>query len=300
MELITTILIDGLIDASWIFIVAVGLTLIFGVLNILNIAHGNFYAIGAYAAANAVGIYYSGPGAYPPMLGLVAMTVAALAVAVVLGPLLERGLFRFFYHRDEIVLVLVTYALFLILEDATKLIWGVNPYYAYEPYSLFGNVSIGRLDYVGYDFFLIGLAVVIGILLWLGLNRTKSGKVVLAVIHDREMSSAAGVNVTRIFVIAFTIGVFLAALGGAFTAPKISVQPGLAVMVVLFSFAVAVIGGLGSIEGAAIAALIVGIARALAIHLAPWAELFIVYLVMALMLAVRPQGIFSPAALRKI
>ncbi len=300
MELVTTIFIDGMIDASWIFIVAVGLTLIFGVLNILNLAHGNFYAIGAYASANAVGIYYSGPGAHLPMLGLVAMTVAALAVAVVLGPLLERGLFRFFYHRDEIVLVLVTYALFLILEDATKLIWGVNPYYAYEPYSLFGNVSIGRLNYVGYDFFLIGLAIVIGILLWLGLNRTRSGKVVLAVIHDREMSSAVGVNVTKIFVIAFTVGVFLAALGGAFTAPKISVQPGLAVMVVLFSFAVAVIGGLGSIEGAAIASLIVGMARALAIHLAPWAELFIIYLAMALMLAVRPQGIFSPTAIRKI
>lgn len=298
LELLATILIDGLIDASWIFIVAVGLTLIFGVLNILNIAHGNFYAIGAYVAANAVGIYYS--GSYPAMLGLVAMTAAALAVAIVLGPLLERGLFRYFYHRDEVVLVLVTYALFLILEDATKLIWGVNPYYAYEPYALFGNVNIGQMSYVGYDFFLIGLAVVIGIVLWLGLNRTKSGKIVLAVIHDREMSSAAGVNVTRIFVIAFTIGVFLAALGGAFTAPKISVQPGLAVMVVLFSFAVVVIGGLGSIEGAAIAALIVGISRAMAIHLAPWAELFIVYLVMALMLAIRPQGIFSPTALRKI
>ncbi|MBX3513939.1 MAG: branched-chain amino acid ABC transporter permease [Xanthobacteraceae bacterium] len=298
MQLASTILIDGLIDASWIFIVAVGLTLIFGVLNILNIAHGNFYAIGAYVAANAVGIYYSGSN--PPMLGLLAMTGAALAAAIVLGPLLERGLLRFFYHRDEIVLVLVTYALFLILEDATKLIWGVNPYYAYEPYSLFGNVNVGRMNYVGYDFFLIGLAVFIGIVLWLGLNRTRSGKVVLAVIHDREMSSAAGVNVTKIFVIAFTIGVFLAALAGAFTAPKISVQPGLAVMVVLLSFAVVVIGGLGSIEGAAIASLIVGLSRALAIHLAPWAELFIVYLVMAMMLAVRPQGIFAPTALRKI
>lgn len=298
MQLATTILIDGLIDASWIFIVAVGLTLIFGVLNILNIAHGNFYAIGAYAAANAVGWYYS--DANPPMLGLLVMMGSALAVAIVIGPLLERGLLRYFYHRDEIVLVLVTYALFLILEDATKLIWGVNPYYAYEPYGLFGNVTIGRLSYVGYDIFLIGFAIVTGILLWFGMNRTTSGKVVLAVIHDREMSSAAGVNVNKIFVIAFTIGVFLAAAGGAFTAPKISVQPGLAVMVVLLSFAVVVIGGLGSIEGAAIAALIVGLSRALAIHLAPWAELFIVYLVMAIMLAMRPQGIFGPTALRKI
>lgn len=299
MQLLATILIDGLIDASWIFIVAVGLTLIFGVLNILNIAHGNFYAIGAYVSANAVGLYYSGSN--PPMLGLVAMLLAALAAAIVVGPLLERGLLRFFYNReDHMVIILVTYALFLVLEDATKLIWGVTPYYAYEPYSLFGNINLGSLSYVGYDLFLMGLSIVVGVVLWFGLNRTRSGKIILAVIHDREMSSAIGVNVTRVFIVAFTIGVFLAALGGAYTAPKISVQPGLSVMVGLLSFAVVVIGGLGSIGGAAIAALMVGFSRSLAIHLAPWAEPFIVYLVMAVMLAVRPQGIFGPAALRKI
>jgi branched-chain amino acid transport system permease protein len=298
MQLATTIFIDGLIDASWIFMVAVGLTLIFGVLKILNLAHGNFYAIGAYAAANAVGLYYAGNG--PAVLGLLAMLASALVVAVVLGPLIERGLLRFFYARDEVVLVLVTYALFLILDDASKLIWGVNPYYAYEPYALFGNVTIAGLSYVGYDLMLIGLAVIVGVLLWLALHRTVSGKLVLAVIHDREMSSAMGINVTRVFIVAFTVGVFLAALAGAFTAPKISVQPGLAVTVVLFSFAVVVIGGLGSIEGAAIAALVVGFSRAFAIHLFPWAELFIIYLVMALMLAVRPQGLFGPVAARKI
>ncbi len=299
MQFASTILVDGLIDASWIFIVAVGLTLIFGVLNVLNLAHGNFYAIGAYVAASAAGWYYAGTDALPAF-GLVIMLGSALLVAVVLGPLIERGLLRFFYERDEVVLVLVTYALFLILEDATKLIWGVNPYYAYEPYVLFGNVSIFGLSYVGYDLVLIIVAVVVGVLLWLGLNRTISGKLVLAVIHDRDMSSALGVNVTRIFVIAFTIGVFLAAASGAITAPKISVQPGLAVTVVLLSFAVVVIGGMGSIEGAAVASLIVGISRSMAIHMAPWAELFIVYLVMALMLVMRPQGLFGAQAARKI
>ncbi len=299
MQLVTTIFLDGLIDASWIFIVAVGLTLIFGVLNILNIAHGNFYAIGAYVAATVGGWYYAS-GDYPPSLGLVVMLGSAALVAAILGPLLERGLFRFFYERDEVVLVLVTYALFLILEDATKIIWGVNPYYAYEPYSLFGDFTVYGLTYVGYDLMLIAFAVLVGVVLWFGLNRTKSGKLVLAVIHDRDMSSALGINVTRIFVTAFTIGVFLAAISGAITAPKISVQPGLAVTVVLLSFAVVVIGGMGSIEGAMIASLIVGISRSLAIHLAPWAELFIVYLVMALMLAIRPQGMFGAAPLRKI
>ena len=298
MQLTIAIGVDGVIDASWIFIVAVGLTLVFGVLNILNIAHGNFYAVGAYVAASAAGWYYSGAG--PAVLGLAVMLGAALIAAIILGPTIERGLFRFFYRRDEIVLLLVSYALFLIMDDATKLVWGVSPYYAYEPYALFGNVSIGGLSYVGYDLVLVGFAVATGLLLWLGLNRTTQGKLVLAVIHDREMSSAMGVDVARIFVVAFTIGVFLAALAGAVTAPKISVQPGLAVTVILLSFAVVVIGGLGSIGGAAIAALIVGLARALAIHLAPWAELFIVYLVMVCMLALRPQGIFGPAAARKI
>ncbi len=298
MELAATILIDGVIDASWLFIVAVGLTLVFGVLNILNIAHGNLYAIGAYAAATAVGWYYAGTG--EPFLGYLVMLGAALVVAVVVGPLLERGILRFFYKRDEVLLVLVTYALFLILEDATKLIWGVNPYYAYEPYGLLGNVTLGGLSYVGYDLMLVGLAIVTGGLLWLGLNRTVTGKVVLAVIHDREMSRAMGVDVTRVFVLAFTIGVLLAALGGAFTAPKISVQPGISVTVILLSFAVVVIGGLGSVEGAAIAALIVGLARSAAIHLMPWAELFIVYLVMAGVLAFRPEGLFQRVVLRKI
>jgi branched-chain amino acid transport system permease protein len=298
LELAATIAIDGLIDASWLFIVAVGLTLVFGVLNILNIAHGNLYAIGAYAAASAVGWYYAGSG--PPLMGYAVMLGAALLVAIAVGPALERGLLRLFYRRDEIVLVLVTYALFLILEDATKLIWGVNPYYAYEPYGLLGDVNLLGLTYVGYDLLLIALAVVTGGLLWLGLNRTITGKIVLAVIHDREMSRAMGVNVTRVFVLAFTVGVFLAALGGAFTAPKISVQPGISITVILLSFAVVVIGGLGSVEGAAIAALLVGLARSAAIHLMPSAELFIVYLVMAGVLALRPEGLFQRAAVRKI
>ena len=298
-KLAAAILIDGVIDASWLFIVAVGLTLVFGVLNILNFAHGSLFAVGAYAAASAVGWYYGG-GFGPAFLGYLLMLGAALAVALILGPLMERGVLRFFYRRDEVVLVLVTYALFLILEDATKLIWGAESYYASEPYALLGNVSFFGLSYVGYDFALIGLAVATGLLLWFGLNRTITGKIVLAVIHDRDISRAMGVNVTRVFAFAFTLGVFLAALGGAFTAPKISVQPGIGITVILLSFAVVVIGGLGSVEGAAIAALFVGFARAVAIHLVPWAELFIVYLVMALVLAFRPEGLFQRASTRKI
>jgi branched-chain amino acid transport system permease protein len=293
-----TILVDGLTYASWLFVVALGLTLVFGVLKILNIAHGSFYALGAYAAASFVG--WGATLKLAPGFSIVAMLLAAVAVAAVVAPLTERGLLRFFYGRDEVLLVLVTYAMFLILEDVTKLVWGANPYYVSEPYGLFGNVDIGKQTYVGYDFMLVGLAVVIGLAVWWGLNRTRHGKIVLAVIHSPEVASSMGVNVSRVYMLAFSIGIFLAAIGGAFTAPMISVQPGVSVGVIIVSFAVVIIGGLGSIEGAAIGALIVGLARSAAVHLAPAAELFSIYIVMAVVLMIRPEGLFQRVQARKI
>jgi branched-chain amino acid transport system permease protein len=174
-----TILIDGVTYASWLFIVALGLTLVFGVLKILNIAHGSFYALGAYAAASFVG--WGATMQLAPSLSLVAMLLAAVAVAAIVAPLTERGLLRIFYGRDEVLLVLVTYALFLILEDVTKLVWGANPYYVSEPYQLLGNVQMGAQSYVGYDLALVGVAAACGLAVWWGLNRTRSGKIVLAV-----------------------------------------------------------------------------------------------------------------------
>ena len=293
-----TILVDGLTYASWLFIVALGLTLVFGVLKILNIAHGSFYALCAYAAASFVG--WGATLKLAPGFSLVAMLLAAVAVAALVAPLTERGLLRFFYGRDEVLLVLVTYALFLILEDVTKLVWGANPYYVSEPYGLFGSVDIGRQTYVGYDFLLVGLALVVGTAVWWGLNRTRQGKIVLAVIHSAEIASSMGINVSRVYMLAFSVGIFLAAIGGAFTAPMISVQPGVSVGVIIVSFAVVIIGGLGSIEGAAVGALIVGLARSLAVHLAPVAELFSIYIVMAAVLMVRPEGLLQQTQARKI
>jgi len=298
MQLALTILVDGLSYASWLFIVALGLTLVFGVLNILNIAHGSFYALGAYAAASVVA-WFSGSGA-APSLSLLAMLLAAIAVAMLTAPLTERGLLRFYYGRDEVLLVLVTYAMFLMMEDITKLIWGANPYYVSEPYALFGNIDMGRQSYVGYDLFLVVLAVVVGLAVWWGLNRTRAGKIVTAVIHSPEIASSMGIKVSRVYMVSFAVGIFLAALGGAFTAPMISVQPGVSVGVIIISFAVVIIGGLGSIEGAAIGAIIVGLARALAVHIMPVAELFSVYLVMALVLVFRPEGLFQRIQARKI
>ena len=293
-----TILVDGLTYASWLFIVALGLTLVFGVLKILNIAHGSFYALGAYASASFVG--WAATLKLAPGFSIVAMLLAAVAVAALLAPLTERGLLRFFYGRDEVLLVLVTYAMFLIFEDVTKLIWGANPYYVSEPYALFGNVDVGTQTYVGYDFMLVGLAVVIGLAVWWGLNRTRHGKIVLAVIQNAEIAASMGINVSRVYMVAFAIGIFLAAIGGAFTAPMISVQPGVSVGVIIVSFAVVIIGGLGSIEGAAIGALIVGLARSTAVHVAPVAELFSIYIVMAIVLVFRPEGLFQRIQARKI
>ena len=293
-----TILIDGVTYASWLFIVALGLTLVFGVLKILNIAHGSFYALGAYAAASFVA-WFASMG-LAPAWSIVAMLLAAAAVAALAAPLTERGLLRVFYGRDEVLLVLVTYALFLILEDVTKLVWGANPYYVTEPYALLGSVQVGAQQYVGYDLALIGVAAACGLAAWWMLNRTRSGKIVLAVIHNAEVAASLGVNVSRVYAWTFAIGIFLAALGGALTAPMISVQPGVSVGVIIVSFAVVIIGGLGSIAGAAIGALIVGLARALAVHTWPAAELFSIYVAMAVVLIFRPEGLFQRVQARRI
>ena len=295
---VLAIVVDGLVFASWLFIVALGLTLIFGVMQILNVAHGSFYAFGAYVAANGIGVYYE--AGLAPIGGFAVIAVSAVAVGVVLGLALERGLLRFMYGRDEVLMALVTFATFLILEDAILLIWGGDPFFAYQPYGLLGITELGPLIYSNYDLSLIGLALTLCALTWWVLNRTRMGKLLLAVIHDREMAAAFGVNVTRVFTLTFVIGAILGALGGAVTAPMISVTPGIGVEVIVLAFAIVVIGGMGSIWGAVIGAVVVGLSRAAAVHLLPEVELFVIYGVMALVLAIRPQGLFSRAQARKI
>src|SRR3979411_2822404 len=147
MNFFLTIVLDGLIKASWLFIVALGLTLVFGVLKILNIAHGSFYALGAYIAATAVTLVAA--HGLPPGIGFVAMLLSVALIASACGRLLQRGVLKMFCGRDVFVLLLVTYAVFLILEDVTKLVWGVNPIYATQPYELFGNVEFAGLSSVG-------------------------------------------------------------------------------------------------------------------------------------------------------
>jgi branched-chain amino acid transport system permease protein len=290
--------IDGILYSAWLFVIAVGLTLIYGVMKILNMAHGTFYAIGAYVAVTVL-VPWFGHG-LPAWAGILAMIGAALAVGAIVGAVVERGLLRFFAGREAVVLLLVTYALFLILEDTVKLIWGVDPWIASDPMWVFGSVDIGALTYPVYNFFIVAVALVAGGGLTWFLQYTPKGKMLRAVIHDPEVSRAMGINVSRWNLIAFMVGTVLAALGGAFTAPTISVVPGMGVEVVVMMFAVVVIGGLGSIPGTIVGALIVGFVRAMAIHYWPAVELFCVYGVMALVLAIRPQGLFTGVKVRAI
>jgi branched-chain amino acid transport system permease protein len=292
------VLMDGLIYSSWLFVIALGLTLIYGVMKILNMAHGSFYALGAYAAASLVGYWLS--HGHAPMGSYAMLAIAAVLVGLIAGPLIERCLLRFMYGRDEIVLLLVTYALFLMLEDAVKLIWGVNPYFVSEPYGLLGTFDFAGLTYPFYNLIVIAVAVVAGVAVALTLQGTRQGKLLLAVIHDREISLAMGVNVNRFYLVTFTVGTGLAAIGGALTAPTVSVVPGMGVEVIVLAFAVVVIGGLGSLQGAALGALMVGLVRSAAVHYLPQVELFCIYSVMALVLIFRPKGLFAGAEVRKI
>jgi len=298
IQQLVVILVDGLVYSSYLFMVAIGLTIIFGVMKVLNVTHGSLYAFGAYLAATLVGIYYE--TSLPEFGGFLMLFIAPVIVGVILGVIIERGILRFLYSRDEHTIVLATFAAFLMLEDVIILIWGVDPYFAYQPMALLDSVEIGGLLFDVYSLSMVGLAFVVGILCWYALRRTKWGKVLLAVIYDREISQAMGINVTAVYIVTFVIGSILAGLGGAYVAPTISVSPGIGVEVIVLAFAVVVIGGMGSIAGAMIGALVVGIARAAAVHLLPEVELFVIFATMAAVLAFRPQGLFAPAQARKI
>lgn len=299
MLTVWAILIDGFIYASWLFLVAAGLTVIYGVMRILNMAHGSLYALGAYAAASALGLYYAG-GGDQLWMAFIIIAVCAITIGAITGLAIERGLLRMMYGRDEILMLVITFAVLLILEDVMKLIWGTTPYFAYQPYAAMGRINIDVLTVSRYDLMVLVVSIVIGASLWFWLERTRIGKILRSIIHDREISQAMGVNVERMFTITFMIGATLGAIAGGITAPIISVVPGIGIEVIVLAFAVVVTGGLGSITGAAIGAIIVGLARATSIHTMPELELFIIYAVMAAVLVFRPHGLFGQAVARKI
>src|SRR5438874_6099512 len=209
-------------------------------MKIVNVTHGSFYAIGAYAAASLTAAWLA--RGYPPMLSYAVLVVAAIVVAAPFALFIERVILRPLYARDEVVILLVTYALFLILEDVVKLIWGVNPYFIAEPYALLGSFQVAGMAYPTYNLILVAAALVFGGGLAWFLHRTRAGKLLVAVIHDPEVSRAMGVNVGRYYVATFLLGSLLAALAGAFTAPTVPVVPVLGVGVLVLAFALGVIG----------------------------------------------------------
>ncbi|NNF78982.1 MAG: branched-chain amino acid ABC transporter permease [Rhizobiales bacterium] len=298
MQLITTMLLDGLSYASYLFIVSVGLTIIFGVMKILNVAHGAFYAWGAYGAAYAIGL--AADNDWPDWSGFVLIFVAAILVGIVLGTIIERLILRKMYHEEEVLIVLATFGIFLILEDVILLVFGVNPYFAYQPMALLGSIKMGGIIRDVYSLTLFGLAILVAFGCWYGLNKTKWGKLLSVVIFDREISLAMGINVQMVYLVTFVLGATLGALGGAYIAPTISVAPGFGIDVIVLSFAVVVIGGMGSIPGALIGSLMVGILRAIAVHKFPEFELFVIFGVMAAVLMIRPEGLFAPEKARRI
>ena len=298
MTLITIIVFDALSYGATLFLLSIGLTVVFGVLRVLNISHGGIYALGAYMgtwlALLVLGEKFSPWMTYP------ALILGALFIGLTVGPVIERVFLRRIYGADMHIQLLLTFSILLILDDAMKLIWGMEPIFVSEPYSLLGSFSVVGIIYPWYDFALVGVSIIFGgLLIWV-VRATSYGKLVTSVINDREGSTAVGINVNVIYTVAFTVGSLAAALGGCLIAPKIAVVPQFALEVVVLAFAVIAIGGMGSLEGAALGALIVSFARALAIHLAPEFDLVAIYVIMILVLAFRPQGLFGEIEFRKI
>jgi branched-chain amino acid transport system permease protein len=290
---------DGVAYAALVFMVAVGLTMIFGVLGILNVAHGSFYAIGAYTAVSAgLGIAAAG---LSPWLAFPALLLAAVLVGCTLGPLIERLLLRRIYGKEPVLQLLVTFAVFMILEDVQRLVWGVQPYFASEPVNLLGTVGVLGIYYTAYQLILLPvLALVVLVGLRLFLRRTLPGRLILAVTEDREMATAIGVDAERVYLATFAIGATLAALGGALASPTTSLVPGMGAEMIVLSFAVVATAGLGQVEGAALAALLIGLGRSFAVYLMPELEVVVPYLVMVVVLLIRPQGLFGTPQRRRI
>ncbi|MDB5575080.1 MAG: livH 14 [Bradyrhizobium sp.] len=288
---------DGLSYAALVFLVSVGLSLIFGVLRIVNVAHGSLYAFGAYLAATLSLLVTP----ISPWLTYPALLVASLVIGIVAGGLIERLLLSRVYGREEVLQLLITFAVFMIMDNLQRMIWGVQPIYAAEPLKLLPNVSIFGVSYTSYQVIVLPVVAVLALFgLRYFLRRTLMGSVILAVTEDREAATAIGINAQRVYLITFVIGATLAALGGALASPTTSLVPGMGSEMIVLSFAVAATAGLGQIEGTAITALAIGMARAFVIYLQPEFEVLVPYLIMVAVLLVRPEGLFGATKLRKI
>jgi branched-chain amino acid transport system permease protein len=275
------------------------LTLVFGVMGIVNVAHGALYAFGGYAASSLT--LLAMPQNPPTAALLLILPLAALLVGVVLGTAIEAGLLRRIQGRDPIQQLLMTFAGFMVLEDVQRLVWGTQPYSAPEVISRLGTVSFFNVTYTSYQLILIPLMALVSYAgLMFFLRFTSAGRQVVAVTHHREMATALGINAKRVGWLTFVLGASLGALGGAMAAPTTSMVPGAGADMIVLSFAVVATAGMGQITGALLASLMIGLTRAAAVYMAPEWEVAVPYLIMVLVLLVRPDGLFSVAQARRI
>ncbi len=279
-------LLAGLSRAAVLFIVAAGLSLVFGALRVVNIAHGSFFMVGAFLATTAATWAAGLPGF------VVAVVVAPLAVAA-LSVVVEVGALRRLYGKEHLLQLLATAAVLLIVADGTRYFWGERPRSIRPPEVLRGSVQIVGRAFPKYSIFLIGVAIVLAVALWLLMSRTGFGRDVRAAVSDPEMLEMVGVNTSTLFTKVFALGAALAAFGGALVAAQSTVLLGMDVEIIVESFAVVINGGLGSLVGTAVGAVIVGVAFAFAILWYPEAALSVVFLVMAAVLVWRPSGLFG-------
>jgi len=292
-------MLNGVQFGLMLFLMSAGLTLVFGVMGLINLAHGSLYMIGAFLCAAVSGM----TGNF--WLGL----TAGIAAAAAAGALIEITIIRRLYDRDHLDQVLATFALILILSEGVRMIFGPFPLYLNVPDSLRGTVSLGIVDYSVYRLALIGFGVAVAIGLWVLIAKTRLGIRIRAGESDREMIAALGVNIRALYTIVFALGAALAGLAGALVGAIQSVQVGMGEPVLILAFVVIVIGGIGSIKGAMVGALLVGVIDTMGRFLLP--RIFatfmetsqamgvgaalasmLIYLLMALVLIFRPKGLF--------
>jgi branched-chain amino acid transport system permease protein len=278
---------SGLTAAMFLFLIAAGLSLIFGVLRVLNFAHGTFYMLGAYAAYQLVQWLGQGGGRF-----WLAALGAATAVAL-LGGLVERFLFRHLYGKEELYQLLFTYALVLILSDGAKMIWGTQQKSVSRPPGLTGSFTVFGATVPHYNLFILLLGPAIALGVWFVLQRTRVGRFIRAAALDRETLGALGVNVSALYTWVFVIASFLGGLGGALISPMRATTPGMDTEIIVEAFVVVVIGGLGSFWGTFLGALVYGQVLSFGILFFPRFSIFAVFALMAGVLIVRPWGLLG-------
>ncbi len=276
-------LLNGVQYGLLLFLVASGLTLIFGIMGVINLAHGSFYMVGAYMAF----AFSSATGS------LLAGVVMGLGISVVMGVALEWGLFSRLYHRDHLDQVLLTYGLVLVFEELRSLLVGNDVHGVPVPAILAGSIPLtGTLRYPVYRLFISVVCLAVAVLLWALIQRTRLGMMIRAGASNREMVQSLGLNIKLVYRLVFALGVALAALAGMIAAPVSSVYPGMGTQVLIICFVVVVMGGIGSVRGALFAALLIGIADTFGRVFLPQAAGVTVYLIMAAVLLWRPEGLF--------